>query len=119
MTNSLERQNPVILEERGVLKLDIISPRRQHFRRDVRRGAVRESNIIMSLVWIQVKAFRGELVPTEAEVARREGRSYEPAAALLARIRAERESSAGSSHLRTVSFSEEPVTRRSRKVRSK
>jgi type I restriction enzyme S subunit len=41
---------------------------------------------------ILAKAFRGELVPTEAELARREGRSYEPASALLARIRAERES---------------------------
>jgi type I restriction enzyme, S subunit len=39
---------------------------------------------------ILAKAFRGELVPTEAELARREGREYEPAAALLARIRAER-----------------------------
>jgi type I restriction enzyme S subunit len=38
---------------------------------------------------ILAKAFRGELVPTEAEVARQEGRSYEPASALLARIRAE------------------------------
>ncbi len=37
---------------------------------------------------ILTKAFRGELVPTEAELARREGRSYESAAALLARIRA-------------------------------
>jgi len=37
------------------------------------------------------KAFRGELVPTEAELARREGREYEPAAVLLERIRAERE----------------------------
>ena len=36
---------------------------------------------------ILAKAFRGELVPTEAELARREGRSYEPAAALLERIR--------------------------------
>jgi hypothetical protein len=36
------------------------------------------------------KAFRGELVPTEAELARREGRSYEPASVLLDRIRAER-----------------------------
>ena len=36
------------------------------------------------------KAFRGELVPTEAELARREGRPYEPAADLLARIRAGR-----------------------------
>jgi len=36
---------------------------------------------------ILAKAFRGELVPTEAELARREGRSYEPAPALLARIK--------------------------------
>lgn len=35
------------------------------------------------------KAFRGELVPTEAELARREGRTYEPAAILLERIRTE------------------------------
>jgi type I restriction enzyme S subunit len=40
---------------------------------------------------ILAKAFRGELVPTEAELARREGRSYEPASALLERIKAERE----------------------------
>lgn len=40
---------------------------------------------------ILAKAFRGELVPTEAELARREGRDYEPAAALLERIRAQRE----------------------------
>jgi restriction endonuclease S subunit len=39
---------------------------------------------------ILAKAFRGELVPTEAELARREGRSYEPASALLDRIREER-----------------------------
>jgi type I restriction enzyme S subunit len=36
---------------------------------------------------ILTKAFRGELVPTEAEVARREGRSYETASELLARIK--------------------------------
>jgi type I restriction enzyme S subunit len=40
---------------------------------------------------ILAKAFRGELVPTEAELARREGRTYEPASALLERIRRERE----------------------------
>ncbi len=40
---------------------------------------------------ILAKAFRGELVPTEAELARREGRSYEPASMLLERIQAERE----------------------------
>jgi type I restriction enzyme, S subunit len=38
---------------------------------------------------ILAKAFRGELVPTEAELARRAGRTYEPASAPLERIRAE------------------------------
>jgi type I restriction enzyme S subunit len=44
---------------------------------------------------ILAKAFRGELVPTEAELARREGREYEPASALLERIRGEREAKSG------------------------
>jgi len=35
---------------------------------------------------ILAKAFRGELVPTEAELAKREGRSYESALALLGKI---------------------------------
>ena len=39
---------------------------------------------------ILAKAFRGELVPTEVELARRESRPYEPASALLTRIRARR-----------------------------
>jgi type I restriction enzyme S subunit len=39
---------------------------------------------------ILAKAFRGELVPTEADLARQEGRDYEPASVLLERIRAER-----------------------------
>jgi len=37
------------------------------------------------------KAFRGELVMTEAELARKEGRSYEPASALLTKTKAPRE----------------------------
>ena len=40
---------------------------------------------------ILAKAFRGELVPTEAHLARQEGRPYEPASELLERIKAERE----------------------------
>ena len=36
---------------------------------------------------ILAKAFRGEFVPTEAELARREGHPYEPASALLARLK--------------------------------
>lgn len=39
---------------------------------------------------VLAKAFRGELVPTEAELARREGRAYETAEELLDRIRAAR-----------------------------
>jgi len=39
---------------------------------------------------ILAKAFRGELVPTEAELARQEGRDYEPASVLLGCIRAAR-----------------------------
>jgi type I restriction enzyme S subunit len=42
---------------------------------------------------VLAKAFRGELVPAEAELARQEGRDYEPASALLARIRASRTTS--------------------------
>ena len=40
---------------------------------------------------VLAKAFRGKLVPTEAELARREGREYEPAGVLLERVRAERQ----------------------------
>jgi type I restriction enzyme, S subunit len=45
---------------------------------------------------ILARAFRGELVPTEAELARREGREYEPASALLSHIRAECEAQTAS-----------------------
>jgi len=44
---------------------------------------------------ILAKAFRGELVPTEAELARREGRSYEPAGVLLERIKVQNELKSG------------------------
>ena len=39
---------------------------------------------------ILAKAFGGELVPAEAKLARRDGRSYEPASALLAKMKAQR-----------------------------
>jgi type I restriction enzyme S subunit len=53
----------------------------------VEAATVRAQKLIQAIL---AKAFRGELVPTEAELARREGRSYEPASELLARIKAER-----------------------------
>jgi type I restriction enzyme S subunit len=45
---------------------------------------------------VLAKAFRGELVPTEAELARRESRPYEPASVLLKRIKSEQETEAAS-----------------------
>ncbi len=54
----------------------------------VATSTVRTENLIRAIL---AKAFRGELVPTEAELARRECRSYEPASELLARIKSERE----------------------------
>jgi type I restriction enzyme S subunit len=39
---------------------------------------------------VLAKAFRGELVPTEAELARSERRDYEPASILLERVKAQR-----------------------------
>jgi type I restriction enzyme S subunit len=43
---------------------------------------------------ILAKAFRGELVPTEAELAHREARPYEPASILLERIKSEQKAKA-------------------------
>jgi type I restriction enzyme S subunit len=49
---------------------------------------------------ILARAFRGELVPAEAELARREGRYYEPASVLLARIKSERDAKQASQKVR-------------------
>jgi type I restriction enzyme, S subunit len=53
------------------------------------RATLLSEQLIQSIL---AKAFRGELVPTEAELARREGREYEPASVLLERIKKERNS---------------------------
>jgi type I restriction enzyme S subunit len=53
----------------------------------VAAATTRADNLMQAIL---TKAFRGELVPTEAELARREGREYEPASVLLDRIWAER-----------------------------
>jgi type I restriction enzyme S subunit len=59
----------------------------------VSAASLRVDKIIQAIL---AKAFRGELVPTEAELARQEGRKCEPAADLLERIRAERTASSPS-----------------------
>jgi len=54
----------------------------------VRMATVRAEKLTQAIL---AKAFRGELVPTEAELARAAGRDYEPASVLLARIQEARE----------------------------
>jgi type I restriction enzyme S subunit len=70
----------------------------------VQAGTARVEKITQAIL---AKAFRGELVPTEAELARQEGRDYEPASVLLERIRATR---AGE-----VNNPKQPARRRSQK----
>jgi type I restriction enzyme S subunit len=64
----------------------------------VRAATARVEKITQAIL---AKAFRGELVPTEAELARQEDRSYEPASVMLERIRAERERSSRTARTRS------------------
>jgi type I restriction enzyme, S subunit len=64
---------------------------------------------------VLAKAFRGELVPTEAELARAQGRDYEPASDLLKRIQGEREANGSSGNKR----GRKPPTSKGRRRRSK
>jgi type I restriction enzyme S subunit len=78
---SLEEQQEVVCRVRALFALaDAIEQR-------VAIATKRSEQLTQSILG---KAFRGELVPTEAELARREGREYEPVSALLERIKKER-----------------------------
>jgi type I restriction enzyme, S subunit len=75
----LPEQHEIVRRVEALFKLaDAIEKR-------VAAGAARAEKLTQAIL---AKAFRGELVPTEAELARREGRDYEPASALLERIKA-------------------------------
>ena len=77
----LAEQLEIVRRVEGLIKLaDGIESR-------VAAGRVRVEKLTQAIL---AKAFRGELVPTEAELARAEGREYEPASVLLERMRAER-----------------------------
>jgi type I restriction enzyme S subunit len=79
----LEEQLEIVRRVEAVFKLhDAVEKR-------VETAKVRAEKITRAIL---AKAFRGELVPTEAELARREHRSYETASELLARIKIGRES---------------------------
>jgi len=68
---------------------------------------------------ILAKAFRGEFVPTEAELARREGCDYEPASVLLEPIRAERERNAADKSGNGKAATTEKPKRNGKKSRTK
>ena len=76
----LQEQHEIVRRVEALFKLaDTIEKR-------VAAATVRAKKLSQAIL---AKAFRGELVPTEAQLAHCEGRSYEPASALLARIMAE------------------------------
>lgn len=76
----LEEQDEIVRRVEALFKLaDTIEKR-------VAAATARAEKLTQAIL---AKAFRGELVPTEAELARREGRAYEAAAALLERVRSE------------------------------
>jgi type I restriction enzyme S subunit len=78
----LQEQQEIVRRVEALFKLaDTIEKR-------VGAATVRADKLMQAIL---AKAFRGELVSTEAELARREGREYEPASMLLKRIKAERE----------------------------
>ena len=82
---SIEEQHEIVRRVEALFKLaDVI-------RKRVEVSTKRAETLTQAIL---ARAFRGELVATEAELARREGRDYEPASALLERIKDNRERSA-------------------------
>ncbi len=77
----IEEQHEIARRVEALFKLANVIEQR------VKAASARADKLTQSIL---AKAFRGELVPTEAELARREGRDYEPASVLLERIKAER-----------------------------
>jgi type I restriction enzyme, S subunit len=80
-------------EEQGeiVRRVEALLKRADATEKRVAAASARAEKLTQAIL---AKAFRGELVPTEAELARREGRDYEPASVLLERIKAGRAATA-------------------------
>jgi type I restriction enzyme S subunit len=75
---------PVSEQQEIVRRVDALFAFADIIEKQVAAATARADRLTPSIL---AKAFRGELVPTEAELARREGRDYEPASVLLERIR--------------------------------
>jgi restriction endonuclease S subunit len=80
---------PGVAEQREIVKrVDAVFRVTDVIENRVAAATARAKNLITGVL---AKAFRGALVPTDAELARQEGRDYEPASVLLERIQRERE----------------------------
>ncbi len=76
---------PPVEEQREIVRrIDALFGLANAIERRISAATVRAERLTQSIL---AKAFSGELVPTEAELARRDGRDYEPASALLERVR--------------------------------
>jgi len=86
---SYEVALPPLAEQREIVRrVEALFARAERIEAHVRAATVRAERLPQAIL---ARAFRGELVPTEAELARAEGRDYEPASVLLARIQEQRE----------------------------
>ena len=78
---------PPLAEQREIIRcVDALFVLADSIERRVQETTKRSEVLTQSIL---AKAFRGELVPTEADLAQAEGRDYETAEQLLARIREE------------------------------
>lgn len=78
---------PLPEQEEIVRRVEALCALADGIEKSLRAATIRTEKLTQAIL---AKAFRGELVPTEAELARQQGREYEPASVLLARIRQER-----------------------------
>jgi type I restriction enzyme S subunit len=84
---------PTLLEQREVVRrVEALFKLADAVEKRVATARARADNLTQAIL---ARAFRGELVPTEAELARRVGRGYETATELLERIRGQRAVTAG------------------------
>lgn len=81
------RVPPLAEQEEIVRRVEALFKLADAIEKRVVAATVRAEKLTQAIL---AKAFRGELVPIEAELARLEGRSYEPASVLFDRIRASR-----------------------------
>lgn len=83
---------PPLEEQQEIARrVDALFRLAERVEQQVVRAASQAERLTQSIL---AKAFRGELVPTEAELAAKDGREYEPASVLLERIRREHDTGA-------------------------